>query len=105
MPAQAAKQLDITPGWTQTPSVEPGECLKLDLVVKPVKPSRTDYYSFGILSRNAGEGDDIGLEDEWAGQITGLSGLRRFHTYLLIVALSVFFLLLAFWLAGIGILG
>jgi len=94
----------IAPGWVQTPQVEPDATLGLDLQVRPRHARRAQIYSFTLLSRSA-EADDAPLvKQEWSGQIAGLSGFRRYHPYLLIVALTVLFLLLACWLANMGLL-
>jgi hypothetical protein len=90
--------------WVQTPVVRPGESLKLDLLVKPIKARSDQLYSLSIRSRSLEQEDAAVITEEWAGQIKGVGGMRRFHPYLLIVALSILILLLAFWLASLGIL-
>jgi hypothetical protein len=94
----------IGEGWVQTPFVEPGGKFRFDLLVKPLKPRKTQHYSFGLLSRPVDLDDTFAVHEEWTIQITGATGWRRFHPYLLIAALSVLALLLAFWLSSLGVL-
>jgi hypothetical protein len=90
--------------WVQTPAVEPGGSLRLGLRIKPVKALGARLHSFAVLSRSVEQEDAAVITEEWSGQIRGVSGFRRYHPYLLIVALAVLALMLAFWLASVGVL-
>jgi hypothetical protein len=90
--------------WVQTPAVAPGGSLRLDLQVKPVKARGAQLHSFSVLSRSVEQEDAAVITEEWSGQIRGVSGFRRYHPYLLIAALAVLALMLAIWLASIGVL-
>lgn len=94
----------IGEGWVQTPFVEPGSKFRFDLLVKPLKPRKTQHYSFGLLSRPVDLDDAFAVHEEWTVQIAGAAGWRRFHPYLLIASLAVLALLLAFWLSSLGVL-
>lgn len=102
--APAAVQLTTVEPWVETPAIEPGRSLKLELLVKPARPRSSQVYSFAVVSRSVELEDAPEITEEWSGQITGLSGFRRYHPYFLIVAMAVFMILLAFWLANLGVL-
>jgi hypothetical protein len=91
--------------WVQTPAVEPGDNLHFDLVVRPVKANKTRHYSFEVFSRSV-EGEEVEVvRDEWYIEISGVSGLRRYHPYLLVGALAILAVLVTSWLAGMGLVG
>jgi len=91
--------------WVQTPAVEPGDKLHFDLVVRPVRANKTRHYSFEVFSRSV-EGEEVeAVRDEWYIEISGVSGLRRYHPYLLVGALAILAVLVTSWLAGMGLVG
>ncbi len=70
------------PIWAQTPPVEPGGTLTVDLVIDPVKLRQTRPYSFKILSRPV-EGDDLPVTVETANiQLPRGSCLLRLLPYI-----------------------
>lgn len=91
--------------WVQTPSVEPGAKLQLDLVVRPVKPDKSRHYAFEVLSRPVSGDEAEPLVDEWYIEISGAAGLRRYHPYLLVGALAILAVLVTSWLASMGVVG
>jgi hypothetical protein len=104
-PAASAVTRTRLHSWVETPSVEPGETLQFDLVVHPVKPSKTRHYAFEVFSRSV-EGDEAEfVKDEWYIEISGASGLRRYHPYLLVGSLAILVMLVTLWLVSMGVVG
>jgi hypothetical protein len=85
--------------------VEPGAKLQLDLVVRPVKPDKSRHYAFEVLSRPVAGDEAEPLVDEWYIEISGASGLRRYHPYLLVGALAILAVLVTSWLVSMGVVG
>jgi hypothetical protein len=91
-------------GWVQTPSVEPGGTLALELLIKPVKPGKVTDYRIQVVSRSAENRGVAPLSEEWAVQLSGVTGFRRYQPYLWILAIAAAAMALSFWLASTGLL-
>jgi VWFA-related protein len=96
--------------WSQTPFVEPGETLTIDLLIAPLNPYQTRNYSFKVISRSLDQKDPPLVVEEGSVQIVGISWFRRLLPYLvfaltsaLVIATAV--LAVGFLLANLGALG
>jgi len=82
--------------WTQTPPLNPGESLILDLLIDPVKPYRTQEYSFTIISRlvdlelaPAARQPLEPVTETSTVQIVGASGMGRFLSIMMAVGVVI----------------
>ena len=94
--------------WTQTPSVEPGGVLMVDLQIRPARSSlrgAAQVHPFTVLSRPA-ELQDAGqvpvVTTETTVQFAGTSWFVRLLPYFVILAITFCLLALTFLLAGMG---
>jgi VWFA-related protein len=67
--------------WSQTPFVEPGETLALDLLIAPLNPYQTHNYLFKVISRSLDQKDPPLVIEEGSAQIVGISWFRRLLLY------------------------
>jgi len=91
--------------WLQTPLVEPGEALNVDLFISPVKFRQDESYPFKVLSRSVEQEEAPLVTEEGCIQIAGTSRLRRYSPYLLILVIAAIILFLVFFLTSAGVLG
>jgi hypothetical protein len=85
--------------WAETPFVEPGEALTIDLSITPIeKPKRTQAFSFKLLSRAIEQADAPLVEEEGRVEITGFSWLHRLFSYLIFVTIAVTAILIVLFL-------
>jgi VWFA-related protein len=102
--------LTVTPdeihAWSQTPAVEPGESLMVDLEIDPLQPHRSQYYPFAVLSRSV-EQQDAPLVIEEAGvQIVRPSWFDRHYPFLVVFfVVTVTLVLFAAFLVSTGAWG
>jgi hypothetical protein len=94
----------VVSNWLQTPLVEPGATLTIDLFIYPVKSRQDGFYPFQVLSRSVEQEEAPLVVEEGSLQIPGASRFRRYSPYLLILAIAAVILFLAF-LASRGALG
>lgn len=90
--------------WVQTPYVEAGETLVVDLLIRPRAVGRSQHWPFRVLSRSVEQDEAPLVIEEGSVQMAGGFWARRFAPYLAIVSSAIGLLLLAFWLASIGVL-
>ncbi|MBN1140146.1 MAG: hypothetical protein JXM73_26485 [Anaerolineae bacterium] len=94
--------------WAQTPSVEPGGVLMVDLQIRPIQSAlrgSNQVYPFTILSRTAELRDPSQAPvviTEATVQFAGTSWFLRFLPYFVILAITFCLLALTFLLAGTG---
>ena len=94
--------------WTQTPPVEPGGALTVDLQIRPDRSARRgsgQVYPFTMLSRAAGlqdPGQAPVVTTEATVQLAGTSRIMRILPYFVILVVTVCLLVLTFLLAGGG---
>jgi hypothetical protein len=94
----------IEPGWSQTPYVQPGESLELELAVAATRTSKTRQYAFDIVSRAVEQEAAPLVSEEGSIQIRGIPWFLRVLPYLSILALAIVAVLLAFWLVNNAVL-
>jgi hypothetical protein len=85
------------PGWAQTPYVQPGESLDLELTVAAGRASKTQEYSFNVISRAVEQEAAPLVSKEGSIQIRGVPWFLRVLPYLAILALAIVAVVLAFW--------
>ncbi len=96
----------VTSLWSQTPLIDPGETLTIDLLIAPRKPHRTQRYSFKVLSKAIESESAPLVVEEGSIQIKGRSWFRRLIPYLLfamiivVIVLSVIFLVMNLDIVG-----
>jgi hypothetical protein len=62
----------------QTPFIEPGETLAVDLLIEPVKPFDAQYYPFTINSSSLEQTEREPVVEQGSVQIQGLAWYRRY---------------------------
>jgi hypothetical protein len=85
----------LTETWLETPLVEPGETLPIDLLVVPVHSNHSQRYTFKVMSRVLDAPDSRWLSEEALVQIPGISWLRQILPYLLFTVVTAGVSLLA----------
>lgn len=83
--------------WSQTPYVQPGKALAVDLVIRSVLATGNQTYTYEIVSRSADQtaAPPVTAEDEV--RIRGGFWARRFLPYVLVVLAAVALLILIYW--------
>ena len=90
--------------WVQTPFIQPGETLAVDLFIKAMTSGKSQYRLFQVFSSSVEQENAPLVVEEGSVQIGGGFWTRRVLPYLLIAAAAITILLLAFWLTNIGVL-
>jgi VWFA-related protein len=105
-PEMTTDALTTVQTWAQTPPVEPGERMIVDLVVNPGRSFKSQAYPFQLLSRSVEQENAPLVQEEVSVQLVRPVWYRYFLPYLviLIVLLITIGLYLAF-LTNAGILG
>ncbi|MEE8389683.1 MAG: hypothetical protein V3S14_02655 [Anaerolineae bacterium] len=97
----------VVDAWVQTPCVEPGETLIVDLLVDPIEHSRqAQHYPIAVTSRSVEQEDGPQIIEKGNVQIEGISWFYRLLPFLIFVAvIAIQALLIWFWLQSTGVLG
>jgi hypothetical protein len=90
--------------WAQTPSVQPGEILALDLLIRSILPARGQQYEYRAVSRSAEQASAPPVIKEGVVEIRGGFWARRYLPSLIVLAMATALLLLVFWLASTSLL-
>jgi hypothetical protein len=77
--------------WSQTPFLEPGETLTVDLLIAPLNPYRSRYYSFRVISRSLDQEKPPLVVEEGSIQIVGISWFRRLLPYFVFALVGFIF--------------
>jgi hypothetical protein len=88
--------------WVETPAVEPGQMLIVDLLVRSAWLAGDIIRSFQIKSRATEGGQGRMMVEDGQVEIRGGFWSHRFYPMLLILALAIAAILLAVWLARIN---
>lgn len=102
-PGAQRAQVDVQV-WVQTPYVQPGESLTVDLLVSLVQAAATPDYAFRVLSRSVEQGEAPPVVEEGNVEIKRLSLFRRLLPYAFIIIITAGILAFAAWLASTGVL-
>jgi hypothetical protein len=96
----------IVEHWAQTPCVEPGEVLTVDLLIDPVRPHQTQRCSFKVISRAAEQKDAPLVMEDGSIQIAGISWFRLYLPALIFGAVTAIAILsIVFLMINSGLLG
>ena len=100
----------IVSQWAETPAIEPGEVLNIDLVIDPVNPYRRQTYTFTINSRSPEQQETTLISEQGQTEIKGISWFRQFVPRFTIILLTLLFILviayITLWrLTGLDIFG
>jgi hypothetical protein len=93
--------------WVQTPYVEPGETLLIDLFIDPLKfHTQAISYPFQVMSRSMEQADAAWVKDEWTVRVDSLSSLSRNTPLLIVLSVVIIVLILAvaFCVSSTGVL-
>ncbi len=90
LPPQTTGECQATPvtrtivdAWAQTPFVEPGETLTVDLLIDPIeRPRKTQHYPIVVTSRSIEQADAPLVVEEGSVQIEGVSWFRHLLPFL-----------------------
>jgi hypothetical protein len=102
---RAAAPLTAASPWSQTPSVEPGKAITVQLRVNPARPYLAQQRTFRVLSRSAAQEDAPLTVDEQYLLIPGVPWLRRWAPFVLLYAAAATVSLVVFWLVRAGVPG
>jgi len=91
--------------WSQTAFVEPGQSLRVELLVDPVRPYRAQQRTFRVSSRSAEQVDAPVVVDEQYLLIFGVSRFRRWSPFALLYAAAAAVSLVVYWLVRAGVPG
>lgn len=92
----------IKPGWVETPFVEPGETLAIDLLIDPANPYRTQAYPLVVKSRSLEQRESSWVVEESDVKIVEPTFLQRYSPFLVTAIIAAAVLLLALALIGTG---
>jgi hypothetical protein len=90
--------------WAQTPTVQPGETLAVELLIRSASPASNQRHPYRIISRAAGQAQADPVSEEGSAQIRGGFWARRFLPSAIILVIMIALLLLVYWLASSGAL-
>jgi hypothetical protein len=91
--------------WSQTPFVEPGQSVTVELLVDPAQPYRAQQRTFRVFSRSAEQEDAPVTIDEQYLLIPGVSWLRRWSPFALLYVAAAAVSLVVYWLVRAGVPG
>jgi VWFA-related protein len=93
--------------WAETPLIQPGQILKVDLLVAPLKPYQSQEYSFTISSKPAGPAEALLVTEQGQLYIKGIGWFARLIPIMLAAVAIIGILLLAgyglYWLINANI--
>ncbi len=73
----------------QTPFVEPGDSLVLDLRLMPIDPYQARRYAFTVTTRAWEQFDGQPVTEEAAFEIEGLTSFERYSPFLIVLAIAM----------------
>jgi hypothetical protein len=87
-------------GWAQTPFVDPGEQLSIDMLITPIaKPYHTQAYMFTVLSKTIEREDSSLVTEAGRVEMPGVSRLRRLIPYLIYIIMMMIVTVVIIFLA------
>lgn len=73
----------LEPGWVETPFVQPGQTLAVDLFIDPLRPHDAETYFFTIKSRSLEQPEGPVVTEEGSIQIIGSTFFERYSPFLI----------------------
>jgi hypothetical protein len=90
--------------WSETPSVQPGYTLALDLVLRSVGSHEHSARPFRVISRSVTGAEAPLITEEGTVEIKGGFWARRYLPHVVLLVVGAALLALAAWLASAGVL-
>jgi len=81
--------------WMQTPFVEAGDTLAIDLLISPTDPYQTAYFPFTVTSRSLEAPDAPLIVEEGSVHTVGLTLFQRFGPFLVALTIGMMLLFIA----------
>jgi hypothetical protein len=88
--------------WVQTPFVEAGGTLAIDLLISPTDPYQTAYYPFTVTSRSLDAPDAPLIAEEGSVHTVGLTFFQRFGPFLVALTIGMMLLFIVSLFIGNG---
>jgi hypothetical protein len=88
--------------WVQTPFVEAGGTLAIDLLISPTNPFQTAYYPFTVTSRSLEAPDASLIVEEASVHIVGITLFQRFGPFLVALTIGMMLLFIVSLFIGNG---
>jgi len=79
----------------QTPFVEAGDTLAIDLLISPTDPYQTAYFPFTVTSRSLEAPDAPLIVEEGSVHTVGLTLFQRFGPFLVALTIGMMLLFIA----------
>jgi hypothetical protein len=98
----AARSDAIAQTWVQTPFVEAGDTLAIDLLISPTDPYQTAYYPFTVTSRSLDAPDAPLIAEEGNVHVVGLTPFQRFGPFLVALIIGMMLLFITSLFIGNG---
>jgi hypothetical protein len=88
-PRSKTAPLGVPTGWSETPAIEPGDKLLIEVLIKPEKPFKKNDYAFTVTSKAMGEDKTTSFVEEGIIRIRGLFWLWRFLSQALVIGITL----------------
>jgi len=102
-----SKTVTVRLDYAQTPLIEPGETLLVDLLIDPLDPKKTKTYSFNVISKPVEQPETAPVIEAGTVRIIALAWFRRYLPIFVVLLITVFLVLetvlLTLWLLDVDI--
>ena len=85
-PAAAAPPVAVEMGRAQTPYVEPGAQLQMDMIVSPAAALKADELPFTLLSRSLDQPDALSVVEQGCVTFKGATGFGNYWPFIAVAA-------------------
>jgi hypothetical protein len=103
-PSQPAVRVQTGPSWAETPVIQPGKTIMVDLLVCSGWIKKNEARSFQVKSRPTGKDNAPQVVEDGMVMIQGGFWSHRIYPKLSLAALAVLAMALVIWLNYVGIL-
>lgn len=94
------------PGVWQTPPVEPGEALTLNLLIDPGRPTQTMNYTFRVSSQAIDDANAAPVIESGSLEVKGISLFRLYLPFFVLAGVTILVIVVvALLLSNTGVLG
>lgn len=98
--AQVVATTSLAAGWVQTPFVEPGSSLRIELLIDPLSPYERQHRVFTVESRSLEQPGSPPEITEGDVRMVGLTALQWYAPFVATVIIAAAFLVIALSLIG-----